>query len=291
MNQLAQIVVSGMILGSVYALTALGFSIVYNATRVVNFAHGEFVMMGGLVTAALTVTLGMPPLASAAASVLLVTGLGVLLDRVAIQHARRKEQLTLVMITIGAASVFRGLMEIVVGRDIYFMPAFPGPANIGLGGLYIPGQGLWIVVTLVVVAVLLWFLFRHTLLGKAMRAASGNGRAAQLYGIDPRVMSALSYGLAGGIGAIAGAVVTPLASGYYQTGLYFGLKGFAATILGGLGNPLGAIVGGLLIGLMESVAAGYVSSGYKDSIALGILLLVMLFRPSGLFGHVEAVRV
>lgn len=291
MDQLVQIVVSGVVLGSVYALTALGFSIVYNATKVINFAHGEFVMMGGLITAALTSNFALPALVSAAASILIVAAFGVLLDRVAIQHARRKEHLTLVMITIGAASVFRGLMEIIVGRKVYFMPAFPAPANIGLAGIYVPGQGLWIILTLAVVALLLWALFRHTLLGKAMRAASGNARAAQLYGIDPRIMSALSYGIAGATGAIAGAVVTPIASGYYQLGLYYGLKGFAATILGGLGNPLGAIVGGLLIGLIESVSAGYVSSGYKDSIALGILLLVMLFRPSGLFGHVEAVRV
>jgi branched-chain amino acid transport system permease protein len=225
------------------------------------------------------------------AATAVVTLFGVLLDRMAIQQARRKEHLTLVMITIGAASVFRGLMEIVIGRRIYFMGPFPGPANFDVGGIHIPGQGLWVIVTLAVISVLLWVLFRRTLLGKAMRAASGNERAAQLYGIDPRVMSVLSYAIAGGIGAIAGAVVTPLASGYYQTGLYFGLKGFAAAILGGLGNPFGAVVGGLLIGLMESISAGYISSGYKDSIALGVLLAMLLFRPSGLFGHAEAVRV
>ena len=291
MNQLVQILVSGAILGAVYAMTALGFSIVYNATKVINFAHGDFVMMGGLITAAMTSLYGLHPLVSALLAVLAVIFLGVLLDRFAIQAARRKEHLTLVMITIGAASVFRGLMEILLGREIFFMQPFPGPANFDFSGIHIPGQGLWVFSMLAIVAVSLWALFRHTLLGKAMRAASENGRAAQLYGIDPRIMSALSYGIAGGIGALAGAVITPLASGYYQTGIFFGLKGFAAAILGGLGNPFGAVVGGLLIGLMESLAAGYISSGYKDSIALGVLLLMLLFRPSGLFGQAEAVRV
>ena len=291
MNQFLQILASGGVLGAVYAITALGFLIVYNATKVINFAHGDFVMMGGLITAALSSAYGVPPLAAALVAVAVVAVLGVSLDRLAIQRARRKEHLTLVMITIGAASVFRGLMEIVVGRDIYFMDPFPGPVRITLGGVQLPGQGLWVLGTLALVALGLWFVFRRTLLGKAMRAAAGNGRAAQLYGIDPQLMSAISYALSGGLGALAGAVIVPLASGYYQTGLYFGLKGFAAAILGGLGNPFGAVIGGVLIGLMESVAAGYISSGYKDSIALGVLLAVLLLRPSGLFGSSEAVRV
>ena len=291
MQQFLQILVGGTILGAVYGMIALGFGIVYNASRIINFAHGEFVMMGGLVTAALTSTFKLPPLAAAAAAVVAVGTLGVVLDRLVIQHARRKEHLTLVMITIGAATVFRGLMEIVVGRDIYFMPAFPFTPDILIGDIYVPGQGFWVLGVLAVVAAALYGLFQHTNLGRAMRAAAGNARAAQLYGIDPRLMSTLSYGIAGSIGAVAGAVVTPMASGYYQTGLFFGLKGFAAAILGGVGNPFGAIAGGLIIGVTESLAAGYISSGYKDSIALGLLLLMLLVRPSGLFGRADVVRV
>ena len=291
MQQLVQILVGGTILGAVYGMTALGFGIVYNASRVINFAHGEFVMMGGLITAALTSTLKLSPLLSAGIAIAFVCLCGIALDRLAIQQARRKEHLTLVMITIGAATIFRGLMEIMVGRDIYFMPAFPGAPDMVFNGIYVPGQGMWVLGILGVVAGGLYALFQHTTLGRAMRAAAGNRRAAQLCGIDPRLMSTLSYGIAGAIGAVAGAVVTPMASGYYQTGLFFGLKGFAAAILGGVGNPFGAIAGGLLIGITESLAAGYISSGYKDSIALGLLLLMLLVRPSGLFGRASAVRV
>src|SRR6266702_6637685 len=183
MNQFLQILASGGVLGAVYAITALGFLIVYNATKVINFAHGDFVMMGGLITAALSSAYGVPPLVAALVAVAVVAVLGVMLDRLAIQRARRTEHVTLVMITIGAASVFRGLMEIVVGRDIYFMNPFPGPVRITLGGVQLPGQGLWVLAMLALVALGLWFVFRRTLLGKAMRAAAGNARAAQLYRI------------------------------------------------------------------------------------------------------------
>lgn len=291
MHQFIQLLIAGATLGAVYALVSLGFSIVYNATHVINFAHGEFVMMGGLITAMLSSTYHWPPLASALAAIVTVCLLGICLDRFAIQPARRKEHLTLVMITIAVGTAFRGLMEILVGRDIYFMNPFPWVHDFSVGGIFLYGQSIWIFCSLAVVTATLWFLFKHTSLGKAMRAASGNSRAAQLYGINPRSMSMMSYALAGSIGAIAGAIATPMASGYYQAGLFYGVKGFAATILGGLGNPLGSVVGGLLIGIIESLASGYISSGYKDSIALAVLLVMLLFRPSGLLGRVEVKRV
>lgn len=291
MNQFLQILVSGLVLGAVYGMTALGFGIVYNATRVINFAHGEFVMMGGLITAVLATNFHHESWLAACEAVVVVATLGAILDRVIIQNARRREHLTLVMITISAASIFRGLMEAVVGRDVYFTATFPGATDLHVGEIYISGQAIWVVLTLAVISTSLYVLLHHTRLGKGMRAAASNERAARLYGIDPGWMSTVSYAIAGGIGAAAGAVIVPLASGYYQTGLYFGLKGFAAAILGGLGNPFGAIVGGMMIGVLENLASGYVSSGYKDSIALGLLLVLLLFRPSGLFNLAEAKRV
>lgn len=291
MQQFVQLLIAGLALGAVYGMVSLGFGIVYNATRVINFAHGEFVMMGGLLTAALTTTYQLPPLTAALAATVSVSILGIAMDRFGIQLARRKEHLTLVMITIGFGISFRGLMEIVVGRDIYFMPPFPGVSDFSVHDIFISGQSIWVVAVLLLVATAMWILFKHTSLGKAMRAASGNARAAQLYGINPALMSTLSYGIAGAIGALAGAVVTPMSAGYYQAGLFFGVKGFAASILGGLGNPFGSIAGGLVIGVLESMASGYISSGYKDSIALGALIIMLLVRPSGLFGHADAKRV
>ena len=291
MNQLLQTVISGLMAGSIYAIAALGFTIVYNATKVMNFAHGEFVMMGALLSAMLTTQLKLHVAVSVLASVVVVTLLGILLDYLAIQRARRKTLLTAVMITIGAGIAFRGLMVVAVGRDVLFVPPFPGLPPLTASGLYFPAQGIWIVVLLAALSVGLWSLFAHTRVGKSMRAASDNPRAASLCGISPVQMSVLSFGLAASTGALAGAFVAPIASAFYESGMFFGLKGFAAAMLGGLGNPLGAVVGGLLIGLVETLSAGYVTSNFKDAIALTILVAVLLVRPDGILGRAEARRV
>lgn len=291
LQQFLQITLSGVVTGSIYGMAALGFTIVYNATRVMNFANGDFVMMGGLVAAALVTDYQVPILFAVIIAVAVVACLGIALDRLALQHARRQNVLTLVMITIAAGITFRGLMQLVIGRDVYFMPPFGGIPSLVLGGLYLSSQGVWILIMLLVTSGGLWFLFAHTRIGKAMRAVSENARGAALCGINPALMSILSYAIAASLGALAGALIAPIASGYYENGIFLTLKGFAAAILGGMGNPLGAIVGGLLIGFIESFSAGYAASGYKDAVALVILLVVLVFRPSGLLGHVEAKRV
>ncbi len=135
------------------------------------------------------------------------------------------------------------------------------------------------------------YLFLRTRIGKAMRAASQSPRAAALCGIEPARMSALAFGMAAAAGALAGALVAPVGGAFFEYGLGFGLKGFAAAVLGGFGSPVGAVVGGLLIGLLESLSAGYLSSAYKDAVALAILLALLLAWPSGLLGRVEAKRV
>lgn len=291
MQQFLQIVQSGVVIGSIYAIAALGFTIVFNATRIANFAHGEFVMMGGLISAVLISSYGLSTFVAVPVSTALVCVLGVLLDRVALQRARRKTELTLVMITIGAGITFRGLMQIVVGRDVYFMPEYGVLPSIQFDGVGLSSQAIWIALTLTVVTVGLRVLFSSTQLGKAMRAASENPLAAALQAIDPSRMSSLAFLIASGTGALAGALITPLASASYESGLFYGLKGFSAAILGGLGNPIGAIVGGIIIGLAESISAGYLSSSFKDAVALVLLLTLLLVRPSGLLGHVEVKRV
>ncbi|KQV41316.1 branched-chain amino acid ABC transporter permease [Rhizobium sp. Root1204] len=291
MNTLLQTLISGLMIGAVYGLIALGFTIVYNATRVVNFAHGEFVMMGGVLSTWLLTAHDFPLPIAVLAAIGLVTILGILLDRVALRSARHQDPLTLMMITIGMAVGFRGLMQVVVGRDVIFLEPFGGIPTIIFGEVFIPSQGLWIFLLLLLCSVVLYFLFAHTKIGKAMRAASENKRAAALCGINPPTMSALSFAIAAALGALAGAAVAPISAAFYEYGLFFGLKGFAAAILGGLGNPLGAVVGGLAIGLLESVTAGYISSAFKDGVALVVLILLLLVRPSGLLGQAEIKRV
>jgi len=291
MSQFLQIVLAGISIGAIYSLAALGFTIVFNATKVTNFANGEFVMMGGLVSASLVVNAHWPAPLAVLVAVVSVAALGIALDKFGLQQARRKTILGYAMITIGFSLLYRGLMQVVAGRDVLFMPNFGVIPDLRVLDVYFSSQSTWILVTLVLVSGGLSFLFLRTRLGKAMRAASQSPRAAALCGIEPARMSALAFAMAAGAGALAGALVAPVGAAFYEYGLSFGLKGFAAAVLGGFGSPVGAVVGGLLIGLLESIAAGYLSSAYKDAVALAILLALLLVWPSGLLGRVEARRV
>ena len=291
MNQFIQIVLSGLAIGAIYSLAALGFTIVFNATKVTNFANGDFVMMGGLIAAALVAKAGWAQPLAVVAAVVITTALGVVLDLLGVQQARRKTILGYAMITIGFSLLYRGLMQVTAGRDVLFMPNFGGLSDLRAGSVYFSSQSTWIVLTLAVVSGLLSYLFLRTRIGKGMRAASQSPRAAALCGIDPRRMSALAFAMAAAVGAVAGALVAPIGAAFYEYGLTFGLKGFAAAVLGGFGSPIGAVIGGVLIGLMESLTAGYLSSAFKDAVALGVLLVLLLVWPSGLLGRVEARRV
>ena len=291
MSQFLQIVLAGISIGAIYSLAALGFTIVFNATKVTNFANGEFVMMGGLVSAALVSNAHWPMAAAVALAIVVVTALGVALDKLGVQQARRKTILGYAMVTIGFSLLYRGIMQVVVGRDVLFMPNFGVLPELRALEVYFSSQSTWIVMTLAVVSGALSYLFLRTRIGKAMRAASQSPRAASLCGIEPARMSAIAFGMAAAAGALAGALVAPVGAAFYEYGLSFGLKGFAAAVLGGFGSPVGAVLGGLLIGLLESVSAGYLSSAYKDAVALTILLALLLTWPSGLLGRVEARRV
>jgi branched-chain amino acid transport system permease protein len=285
LNVLAQIATSGIVIGCIYALVAWGFTIVFNATGLINFAAGELVMMGGVISAALNARYGLPPLISVPCTIVIVAAVAAATDRFCLQKARRQAHMTLIMITIGLAIGLRGAMLFVTGKDFQFPPPFSLTDIPPILGITIPTQGAWVVAVVLLTTLALWFLFARTWLGLSMRASGENPRAARLMGVSPYRVSTLAFGLAGAMGALAGALIAPLASANYASGLYFGVKGFSAAVLGGLGSPVGAVVGGLLLGLIESFAAGYVSSGWKDGIALGLLIVVLLFMPAGFFGR------
>ena len=285
-----QYLLTGLTVGAIYALVALGFSIIYNASEVINFAQGEFVMIGGMATVSLY-AMGLPyalaiPLAVAAAALA-----GLALEKFAVEPARDASVVTLIIITIGASIFLRGLATLVWDKKLHPLESFSGDAPIALGGAIILPQSLWVVgVTLAIVLALSWF-FGRTLLGKAMLATSHNRLAAQLVGINVRHILLLSFGLSAALGAIAGILIAPIAFTSYDAGVMLGLKGFAAAILGGMGSGVGAVVGGIVLGIAETMSAGYVSSAYKDAIALVITLAVLFFMPSGLFGKRGGERV
>ena len=288
--QLTQFLLSGLTIGAIYALVALGFAIIYNASHVINFAQGEFVMIGGMATVSL-LQFGLPLLLAIPLAVLAAVAAGMALERFAIEPARGASSVTLIIITIGASILLRGLATLVWDKKLHTVPSFSGDTPIQIGGATLLPQSLWVMgITLVIVLLLGWF-FERTLIGKAVLATSHNPVAAQLCGINVRFVLFLSFGLSAGLGAVAGILIAPITLTSWDVGVMLGLKGFAAAILGGLGSGVGAVVGGLVLGIAESMGAGYLSSAYKDAIAFVIILAVLFFMPSGLFGKKSADRV
>jgi branched-chain amino acid transport system permease protein len=288
--QLLQYLLSGLTVGAIYALVALGFSIIYNASHVINFAQGEFVMIGGMATVSLIAT-GLPLPLAAALAIAATTLVGMAMEKFAVERVRGESVVTLIIITIGASILLRGLAGLVWDKNLHALPAFSGDRPIALGGATIVPQSLWVLgVTLAAVAALWWF-FNRTLHGKAMLATSHNRLAAQLVGISVRRVLLVSFGLSAALGALAGILIAPITFTAWDVGVMLGLKGFAAAILGGLGSGPGAVLGGLALGLLEALSAGYVSSAYKDVIAFGIMLAVLVLMPSGLLGRRIAERV
>lgn len=285
-----QYVVSGLKSGSIYALVALGFTVVYGSTGIINFAQGEFFMLGGML-AAYFYRAGMPLPLAALASVVATTAVGVTFERVALRPRRDAGPLVLVIITIGASMVLKSLARHAFGPDELRLPEFsPGP-SLNFAGAAVERQALWLWAVTIVAVLLLTWLYRATRLGRAMRACSISHDASRLMGIDTARVVMVTFGIAAALGALAGVAVTPLTQTAWDVGATAGLKGFAAAILGGLGNPIASVVGGLVLGLLESLSVAYISSTYKDAISLGVLLLVLFVRPQGLFGRTRREKV
>lgn len=290
MAELLQFLFSGLTVGAVYGLVALGFTLIFNASGVINFAQGEFVMLGGMVTV-FGVTAGLPiPLAGLLAVAVAVVA-GLLLDRLAIRPARGAGPIELIIITIGAALVIRGLVQIWFDKEFHTLPGFSGNEPLQIGGASVLPQTLWILGGTAVILAALWWFMSRTLAGKALRATAANRLAADLVGIDTRLITTMAFGVSAAIGALAGLLVTPVTLTNYDAGTMLALKAFVAAVLGGMGNPAGAVLGGLLLGLIESLSAGYISSSYKDAAAIIVLLVVLFVRPNGLLGSNRVERV
>ncbi len=290
LDQLLQFLISGITVGSIYALVGLGFAIIYNASDVVNFAQGEFVMIGAMSTVFLVGKEVPYPLAILC-GVMITILIGFALEKFAIEPAKDASVVTTIIITIGASIFLRGAALLIWGKDIYGLPPFSGDRPISIGPATILPQNLWVIGGTLLSVIAVKFFFDHTLTGKAILACSFNKKAAYLVGINVRKMLLIAYGLSAALGAVAGILIAPITYTSYDAGVMLGLKGFCAAILGGMGSSMGAVAGGLLLGVLETLGAGFISSGYKDAIAFVIILLVLFFRPSGILGTQEADRV
>jgi len=283
--QIFQFFLSGLTTGSTYALIAIGFSLIHNATGIVNFAQGEFVMLGGMFMITYYSFLQLPMALAFFLTIFSVAAVGMLLERGPISRAKSKEILVLVMITVGASISIKGFSMMIWGKNPMTLPPFSGEAPLDLWGAAIMPQSLWIFGITLSIVIALNHFFRATMTGKAMRAVAASRRTAMLSGIPVDRMVLLSFTLSGALGAVAGIILTPITTTSYDVGVMLGLKGFSAAILGGYGSMPGAVLGGLLLGVLESLAAGLVSSEYKDALAFLILLLVLFFKPTGILGR------
>jgi branched-chain amino acid transport system permease protein len=290
MAELLQFFFSGLTVGAVYALVALGFTLIYNASDVINFAQGEFVMLGGMVTVFLGLA-GVPLPVAALAAVLVAVSVGMALHRLAIEPASGAGVVNLIIITIGASIFLRGVAQVIFDKRFHSLPHLFGSEPVRIGGAAILPQSFVVLGGAAVIVLLLWLFIDRTLTGKAVIATSANRLAARLAGINTSRIVGLSFAVSAGIGALAGILVTPLTLTSYDAGTLLALKGFAAAMLGGIGSAPGAVVGGLVLGMLEAFSAGYLSSSYKDAVAFLVILAVLFVMPQGLLGSAKVERV
>jgi branched-chain amino acid transport system permease protein len=288
LSQFVQYFLSGITVGSIYAIVAIGFNIIYNTTGIINFAQGEFLVLGAMTAISLASLLPLP--LAILLAVLVTMAVGAAIDFAFIKWLKRPTVLRLVIITIGVSILIREAMLHIWDEKVRALPYFTGTevSSIRLLGAYISPQVLWVLGTSAVVVVALNLFFRFTLTGRAMRACSDNRTAARLCGIPAGGMVTLSFMLSAGIGALAGCVISPLTQTQYDMGASLAIKGFTVAILGGLGNSTAAVVAGLVLGLLEAFAISLLPLAYIDAVSIAVLLIVLFFRPSGLFGNREA---
>jgi len=285
-DQFLQYLISGLTQGSIYALVGLGFTIIYAVTRIINFAQGEFVMLGGMLSFTLASSVGMPLVPAIILSIVVATAVGGLLYLLGIRPARRASVVSLIIITIGAAIFIRGIAGELWGVNAVRPPPWTGDTPIKIMGAYVHPQALWIMGTTAVVTVGLHLLLSYTIVGKALKACAINPSAARLVGINPVAMGLVAFLLAAATGGVAGAVMAPLTLTAYNVGVMLGLKGFVAASIGGFKSPLAAVAGGIILGIVESLAVaidwGPFTSAYKDAIALVVLLVILLLMSGRL---------
>jgi branched-chain amino acid transport system permease protein len=272
-----QLLLPGLTTGCVYALVALGFVLCANVSGVVNFAQGEFVMLGGM-AAAWLIGLDVPFALAILAATAIGATVGAAQEFFTLAPVRHRPHFIQITTTVGFAVVLRGITLIVAGKDALSLPGFSGDGVIVLLGAIVPVQSLWVWGATLLLLLGTFTFLRYTIIGRAVRACSINLQAARLMGVNAERLRVIVFGVSGATGALAGVVITPIVLASWDAGLTYSTKGFIGAILGGFRSPSIAVLGGLFIGVLESLGAGYVSSGWKDFIVYGALLAWLLIQ-------------
>ena len=285
-----QYLVAGLTYGTIYAVVGMGFNIIYNATGIINFAQGEFVMLGGMTAVSLHRLLPLP--LAIAGAVLATMAVGALIEATFIRWLEKPSVLRMIIITIGVSILVREAALLAWGQQVRALPYFTGDevSSVALGGARVSPQVLWTFGVCALMVLLITAFFRWTMVGRQMRACASNRVAAALCGLPTRNLVTLSFVLSAGMGALAGCVVCPITQTQYGIGAGLAIKGFTVAILGGLGNSLASVAAGLVLGVVESFSVSQMPTAYKDAVAVTVLLAILFVKPSGLFGAAEATR-
>jgi len=283
-SYIPQLLFSGITIGAIYALVALGFVTISRASQIINFAQGEFVMLGGVLTFFLLNGLRLPYPLAALIAILMVVLIGFAMHLSILYPLRKASVLILIMATLGASIFLSSTSGLIFGTLPKTLPPFSSEGPLQIGKISVSPQSLWVLLSTFIILIFLYLLSHRTLLGKAMEASSTDPLGADLLGISRNLMVFLAFGVSAGVGAFAGILITPVFFTSYSSGALLGLKGFIAAVLGGWGKNSGAILGGFALGIVESLSLAFIPSGYKDGVAFVILLLILYFRPKGILG-------
>jgi branched-chain amino acid transport system permease protein len=284
MIEFLQQTINGLVMGSSYVLTALGLTLILGMLDMINFAHGELLMVGAFVSVAIVTGLHLPYLVAIPAAMIVVALLGIIMERLAINPLRNSNRINLLVSTLGVSIILQNAVQLIWGPDPKNLPSPYSEVQIHLGGMVLNGHRLFVVIVSAIFISILYYVIQKTKVGIAMRACAFDMETAKLMGIKAQSVIIITFAIGAGLAAVAGTLLAPVFSVYPTMGVMSTLKAFIVVLLGGIGNVTGAIAGGFILGLVETYAAGYWSSEYKDVIAFIIMILVLLFKPAGLFG-------
>jgi branched-chain amino acid transport system permease protein len=288
MTDLLQLLVAGVSVGAIYALIAMGFTVIFSVSEIINLTQGEFAALAGLIAISAG-THGLPLPVALLLSVLTVVAVAMLV-RLVLSPVKRMTTLLSIMLTLGLSTALKAAMLLIWGPEGHGLEPFPG-SDFVVWGVSVRSQYLWIIGVTAVVAVAVAWFYERTLTGKALRACAEQPTAARLVGISVSGAALLSFGIAGLLGGVAGVLASPVYFSAWDSGLALGLKGFVAATLGGLTSIRGAVAGGLVLGVLESLVAGYIDSGFRDAVAFVVLIVVLVARPGGILRQHSVARV
>jgi branched-chain amino acid transport system permease protein len=283
-----QYLFAGISYGAIYAIVAIGFNIIYNTTGIINFAQGDFVMLGGMISISLLEFMPLPLAIGVAVIITMI--IGALIEMVFIRWLKSPSVLRMIIITIGLSILIREVALHIWGESVQTLPYFVGDeiSSVNIFGAHISPQVFWVLGTCSIMMMMLGVFFKTTSVGREMRACAANRTAAILCGINTKNMVTLSFVLSAAIGALAGCVMSPITYSQYDIGTGLAIKGFTVAILGGLGSSGGAVAAGILLGIIEAFSISVLPLAFQEAISIAILLIILFIRPQGLFGSKDA---